>query len=100
MDLSTLVWVIGTCLAIQQYPGGHLFILRLESNSRGAKEPELTMIEESKLSFFLEVACSGRTLDSICFCCFGSRFWKCRCPRDVLMSVFARHYKLTYRLWL
>ncbi|HEY9806811.1 MAG TPA: DNA cytosine methyltransferase [Candidatus Obscuribacterales bacterium] len=54
MDLNTLVWVFGICLAIQQHHDGHLLALRSESNGQGAVEPKLTEVEESELLFRLK----------------------------------------------
>jgi len=54
MDLNTLVWVIGMCIAVQQHRRGHLLALRPESNGQGAVEPKLTEVEESELLFRLK----------------------------------------------
>lgn len=54
IDLNTLVWVFGICLAVQRHHDGHLLTLRSESNGQGAVEPKLTEVEESELFFCLK----------------------------------------------
>jgi site-specific DNA-cytosine methylase len=40
MDLNTMVWIIGICLAAQQCMDGQLLTLRAEHNGQGAMEPQ------------------------------------------------------------
>jgi hypothetical protein len=54
IDLNTLVWVFGICLAVQRHHDGHLLTLRSKSNGQGAVEPKLTEVEESELFFCLK----------------------------------------------
>jgi len=49
IDLNILMWIIGTCLPIQQHYSDHLLTLRLDNNSQRAMEPKLTKVEDSKL---------------------------------------------------
>ena len=54
MDLNTLVWILGMCLAVQQHHRGHLLAVRPQSNGQGAVMPNLTEVEESELLFRLK----------------------------------------------
>ena len=54
IDLNTLVWIFGICLAVHAHRDCHLFVLRTKRNGHGLVEPKLCEVEESELLFCLK----------------------------------------------
>ena len=54
IDLNTLVWVLGMCLAIQDHHDDRLLALRIETIGQRAMKPKLSEVEECDLLFDLK----------------------------------------------
>jgi len=57
MDLNTLVWIVDTCLVVQQYHDDQLLTPRTENNGQGTVEPQSKFhveVKESKAHFCLK----------------------------------------------
>ena len=46
IDLNTLVWVFGICLAVQHHYDDYLLVLKTEINGQGIVESKLCEVEE------------------------------------------------------